>query len=206
MKPLFVFVTGFLISAFVQVDGLQIIPKHLPDYCSAPRTKAVRYVMLHYTSNALENPTNPMNVEKVFSIFSRYKVSAHYLIDRDGLIYQLVDETRTAFHAGKGHLPHDSSTHNALNGQSIGIEMMAIGTASEMRKLGVINYQLIPSAAIGFTEAQYVSLKRLLADIATRHPAFQLNCNQVVGHDAYAPDRRGDPGLLFDWQKLELSN
>jgi len=162
--------------------------------------------MLHYTSNALENPTNPMDLDKVLSIFKRYKVSAHYLIDRDGRVYRLVSENRIAFHAGKGVLSHDSSTQNALNGQSIGIELMAVGTASEMQKLGVINYQLIPESAIGFTEAQYQSLKQLLIELAGRHPDFKPNCLQVVGHDAYAPARRGDPGLLFDWQKLDLPN
>lgn len=192
--------------AFLQADSLHIIQKRLPDYCSAPRSKAVRYVMLHYTSNALENPTNPMDVDKVLDIFKRYKVSAHYLIDRDGSVYSLVPENRIAFHAGKGLLSHDSSTQNALNGQSIGIELMAVGTAAEMQKLGVINYQLIPEGAIGFTEAQYVSLKQLLLELASRHPELELNCRQVVGHDAYAPSRRGDPGLLFDWQKLELGN
>lgn len=147
-----------------------------------------------------------MDVDKVFSIFKRYKVSAHYLIDRDGTIYSLVAENRIAYHAGKGVLAYDSTTLNLMNGQSIGIELMAVGTASEMQKLGVINYQLIPGNAIGFTAAQYESLKCLLLELSARHPALQLNCEQVIGHDAYAPDRRGDPGLLFDWQKLEMPN
>lgn len=206
MSRLVLFLLVVLCGAMVQGDALLIIDKRLPDYCSAPRTKAVRYVMLHYTSNALENPTNPMEVDKVLDIFRRYKVSAHYLIDRDGRVYSLVPENRIAFHAGKGVLSHDSSTQNALNGQSIGIELMAVGTAAEMQKLGVINYQLIPEGALGFTEAQYVSLKQLLFVLASRHPELELNCRQVVGHDAYAPSRRGDPGLLFDWQKLELGN
>jgi len=206
MKWLFGLFVALFLCAFVQGDKLQSIDKRLPDYCSTPRTKAVRYVMLHYTSNALENPTNPMDVDKVLAIFKRYKVSAHYLIDRDGSVYSLVAENRIAFHAGKGVLSHDESTQNALNGQSIGIELMAVGTASEMQKLGVINYQLIPEGAIGFTEAQYQSLKQLLIELEVRHPDFKRNCLQVVGHDAYAPARRGDPGLLFDWQKLDLPN
>lgn len=206
MKVVFGLILLVSCCAFMQTSTFQIEQKRLPDYCSSPRSKPVRYVMLHYTSNALENPTNPMDIEKVLDIFKRYKVSAHYLIDRDGTIYSLVAENRIAFHAGKGVLGHDSSSQNALNGQSIGIEMMAIGTRAEMQKLGVINYELIPETAIGFTELQYQSLKSLLRDLKTRHADLKLNCQQVVGHDAYAPDRRGDPGLLFDWQKLELTD
>jgi N-acetyl-anhydromuramyl-L-alanine amidase AmpD len=206
MMRLFGLIICLSCFAFIQADSLKIIQKRLPYYCSAPRTKAVRYVMLHYTSDALENPTNPMDVDKVLSIFKRYKVSAHYLIDREGTIYSLVDESRIAFHAGKGYLPHDISTQNSLNGQSIGIELLAVGTQTEMQKLGVINYPLIPESAIGFTEGQYQSLKQLLAQLAATYPDFQLNCRQVVGHDTYAPERRGDPGQLFDWQKLELPN
>ncbi len=206
MKQLSWLAIWAIVSAFIQGEVLSITEKRLPDYCSAPRTKAVRYVMLHYTSNALQNPSHPMEVDKVLDIFKRYKVSAHYLIDRDGSIYSLVAENRIAFHAGKGVLKHDSSTQNVLNGQSIGIELMAVGTASEMQKLGVINYQLIPESAIGFTEAQYQSLKQLLTALAERHPEFECNKRQVIGHDSYAPDRRGDPGSLFDWQKLELAD
>ncbi len=178
--------------------------KWLPDYCSSPRNKAVRYVMLHYTSNALVNPANPLEVDKVIDIFKKYKVSSHYLIDRDGQLYRLVDEKRVAYHAGKGMLPADATTKDAMNGQSIGIELMAVGTAEEMALLGVKDYEVIPNYAKGFTEAQYHALQCLLEDIRQRHPLVRLNQKHIVGHDSYAPQRRGDPGKLFRWEKLCL--
>ncbi len=177
----------------------------LPLNCSAARTKPVRYVMLHYTSNALANPKNPLDVEAVLQIFKKYRVSAHYLIDRDGTVYQLVSEDRTAFHAGKGSLPNKPETLNAMNSMSIGIELMAVGTPEEMLKLGVKDYASIPDAAKGFTELQYQSLSELLLEIASRHDKLKITKGQIIGHDKYAPERRGDPGQLFDWERLPWS-
>lgn len=160
--------------------------------------------MLHYISNALLKPEAPYELAAIIDIFVKYKLSAHYLIDRDGNIYQLVPHNRVAFHAGKGRLVHAPHHENALNSRSIGIEMMAIGTASEMVLLGVKKYEWINEADKGFTEAQYEALKQLLDKIEKELPDFQKSLKTVVGHDAYAPTRRGDPGQLFEWEKLQL--
>ncbi len=37
-----------------------------------------------------------------------------------------------------------------------------------------------------------------------RDTARLLNRRQVVGHDEYAPDRKQDPGELFEWARLGL--
>lgn len=198
-----------IIIAFITLTSSTSQSKYvqalLPLNCSSARTKPVQYVMLHYTSNALANPTNPSDVKAVLQIFKKYRVSAHYLIDRDGTVYQLVNENRVAFHAGKGSLPDKPETLNSLNSMSIGIELMAVGTPEEMLKLGVKDYASIPDAAKGFTEQQYRSLSELLLDIASRHDKVKLTKGQIIGHDAYAPERRGDPGQLFDWERLPWS-
>ncbi|MDP2189466.1 MAG: N-acetylmuramoyl-L-alanine amidase [Sphingobacteriaceae bacterium] len=186
------------------VQGQDIQPLPLPSHCSAPRTGTVTHVMLHYISNALQKPESPYELAPIIDIFVKYKLSAHYLIARDGSIYQLVPHNRVAFHAGKGRLPHPPHHENALNGRSIGIEMMAIGTAAEMALLGVKNYDAISDSDKGFTDAQYVALIWLLDKLEQELPSFQKSKLTVVGHDAYAPTRRGDPGQLFDWEKLQL--
>jgi N-acetyl-anhydromuramyl-L-alanine amidase AmpD len=181
-----------------------IVSRPLPHHCSAPRTESPSHVMIHYISNALKAPQDPYHLDAIIDIFTTYKLSAHYLIDREGTIYQLVPHNRSAFHAGKGKLPHPPFHENQLNRHSIGIEMMAIGTEKEMRLLGVQAYHLIDSQHIGFTEAQYEALNWLLAELEQQLPNFKRTKQQVIGHDAYAPQRRGDPGILFDWSKLQL--
>lgn len=192
------------------IPTTEVASKLLSDKCSRVRssTASITHVMLHFCSNAVQKPENPYNLKDILNIFETYKVSAHYIIDREGIIHHLVNENRTAHHAGRGHLSHEGQEHqNDLNGRSIGIEMMAIGTQKEMSKfIPTSSYSKINKSDIGFTEAQYKSLDRLLKDIESRHTDISHDRNHVVGHDEYAPSRRSDPGSLFDWKKIGLNN
>ncbi|TAF35691.1 MAG: N-acetylmuramoyl-L-alanine amidase [Cytophagales bacterium] len=197
---------SFLSTVCVQ-DSFILEKKLISLKCSSPRAagKEVSFVMIHYCSDAVESPSKPYSVEKITSVFERYGVSAHYLVDRDGKVYQLVEENRTAFHAGKGKLPFAPYHENSLNGISIGIELMAIGTRQEMKLLNVgSGYDKIAKTDIGFTEMQYKTLRALLNDIQKRHPKVLNNRKHIVGHDEYAPSRRPDPGSLFEWSKIGL--
>jgi N-acetyl-anhydromuramyl-L-alanine amidase AmpD len=184
-------------------DDVPINNFHLPSQNSKVRTEEITHVMIHFISNAGENPHDPHNVDDVYSIFTEYKISAHYMIGRNGEIYQLVDEDRVAFHAGKGSLPGYPEYQNKLNEYSLGIELLALGTRDEM--LPMISgetYDSIDPAHIGYTDAQYRSLNLLLDDIYKRHPSVLRDRKHVVGHDEYALGRKTDPGSLFNWSKI----
>ena len=58
---------------------------------------------------------------------------------------------------------------------------------------------------IGYTEEQYASLRRLIEDLVARYSGMEPDRRHIIGHDEYAPDRKNDPGELFDWDELELS-
>lgn len=62
------------------------------------------------------------------------RVSAHYLIDRNGSIYQLVLDTRTAWHSG----------NKSMNQQSIGVELVA---SEAMRNLAPLQESALVSLA-----------------------------------------------------------
>ncbi len=190
------------------ISKTEVTSTLLSDRCSRNRSSnaSITHVMLHFCSNAANKPENPYNLKDILNVFETYRVSAHYIIDREGVIHHLVDENRAAHHAGKGTLAHENHRQNDLNGRSIGIEMMAIGTQSEMSKfISTSTYQKINKEDVGFTEAQYKSLNRLLKDIESRHIDIQHNRKHVVGHDEYSPSRRSDPGSLFDWNKIGLT-
>jgi N-acetylmuramoyl-L-alanine amidase len=104
------------------------------------------------------------------------RVSAHYLVGRDGRIYQLVDEARRAWHAGGGRW----GTITDLNSASIGIELDNNGTN-------------------GFPAAQVHALIVLLGDTCDR---LEIPRSQVIGHADLAPWRKSDPGEFFPWAKL----
>lgn len=106
------------------------------------------------------------------------KVSAHYLIEEDGRIFQMVDEAHRAWHAGVSAW----RGHTDINARSIGIELVNPGHEWGYR---------------AFPKEQMESLIALSKAILERHPIPPEN---VVGHEHVAPERKQDPGELFDWE------
>ncbi|UYZ21673.1 N-acetylmuramoyl-L-alanine amidase [Mesobacillus jeotgali] len=184
---------------------IPVIQDFMPRLNFVPRSNVQTHVVLHFISHAAMNPENPYIYEDIREIFVNYDVSPHYMIDREGKIYYLLPETRAARHAGKGELPGYPEYKDDLNDYSIGIELMAIGTEAEMGTiLSADVYKKIPQEHIGYTEAQYQSLNLLLEDILARNKKILRNREHIIGHDEYAPERKNDPGSLFDWSKLKL--
>ncbi len=104
------------------------------------------------------------------------RVSAHYLIGRDGDLYQLVADERRAWHAGGGRW----GTITDVNSSSIGIELDNNGSDP-------------------FSPAQIATLLRLLDDLCTR---LDIPRTQIIAHADMAPTRKRDPSRLFPWQQL----
>ncbi len=108
------------------------------------------------------------------------RVSSHYVVEEDGLVWQLVPEGRRAFHAGISHW----RGHAALNDRSIGIEIVNPGHDWGYRP---------------FPMLQMAALCELCLGVLTAHP---IPARNVVAHSDVAPDRKQDPGELFDWRGL----
>lgn len=128
------------------------------------------FVILHQTSNdsvakALSTLTDPAR-----------RVSAHYLIGRDGAVIQLVDESARAWHAGESWWGGSTD----LNSASIGIELDNTGDET-------------------FAEPQIVALLALLDELRQRYRIPPAN---YLAHGDVAPGRKVDPGRLFPWQRL----
>ena len=145
-------------------------PNHGPRTAGSP----IDMLVLHYTGMktaeaALARLCDPAA-----------QVSAHYMIDEDGTVLRLVDESRRAWHAGIAHW----RGHSDVNRRSIGIELVNPGHEHGYRP---------------FPEVQMAALIDLATGIIARHPIAARN---VVGHSDIAPDRKTDPGELFDWPRL----
>jgi N-acetyl-anhydromuramyl-L-alanine amidase AmpD len=185
------------------ITSLPTINYLLPQKNSEERITPITHIVFHFTSNAAQNPENPYNPNNIRETFLDYGISAHYMIGREGEIYLLVPENRIARHAGKGDLKNFPHYKDELNKYSIGIEMLAIGTKEEMNSmLPAEIYDAIPRPHIGFTGAQYHSLQRLVNDIVNRNPAIKKDRAHIIGHDEYAPNRKTDPGSLFNWTEI----
>jgi N-acetylmuramoyl-L-alanine amidase len=108
------------------------------------------------------------------------QVSSHYVVDEDGSVLRLVPEERRAWHAGVSHW----RGHAALNGRSIGVEIVNPGHEWGYRD---------------FPALQVAALCDLCLTILARHP---IPARNIIGHSDVAPDRKEDPGERFDWQGL----
>lgn len=132
--------------------------------------RKANFVIIHHTGDdtigqALGTLTDPGRA-----------VSAHYLIGRDGTIYQLVDERARAWHAGESKWGSDSD----INSSSLGIELDNNGQEP-------------------FPELQISALLDLLSDIKQRLSIPQAN---FLGHADVAPKRKTDPSRYFPWKRL----
>lgn len=133
-----------------------------------------RAIVLHYTgmetgAAALERLRDPAS-----------EVSAHYVVEEDGRIFQLVPEDRRAWHAGKSFWDGETDVNSA----SIGIEIVNGGH---------------DFGSPAFPDAQIEAVIALCRDIAQRHGIEPQN---VLAHSDIAPGRKADPGELFPWAKL----
>ncbi|MCB5945107.1 N-acetylmuramoyl-L-alanine amidase [Acidocella sp. KAb 2-4] len=138
------------------------------------RGETVSVLVLHYTGM----PTAQSAIELLCSPAS--KVSSHYVVDEDGAVYGLVPEEKRAWHAGISYW----RGQRLLNGASVGIEIVNPGHEWGYRP---------------FPGAQMAAVRELCLGILARHPIPPRN---VVAHSDIAPNRKQDPGELFDWQGL----
>jgi N-acetylmuramoyl-L-alanine amidase len=145
-----------------------------PNHEPRPDGTAVDILLLHYTGML----TGTAALERLCQ--PEAKVSAHYLIEEDGRILRLVPEELRAWHAGVACW---AGARN-INDRSIGIELVNPGHEFGYR---------------AFPEAQMAALIELAEGIRKRHP---IPAHRVLGHSDVAPERKQDPGELFDWPRL----
>jgi N-acetylmuramoyl-L-alanine amidase len=108
------------------------------------------------------------------------QVSSHYVVDEDGTVLRMVPEDKRAWHAGVSQW----RGYNALNARSIGIEIVNPGHEWGYRP---------------FPALQMAAVCDLCRVILSRHA---IPARNIVAHSDVAPDRKEDPGELFDWRGL----
>lgn len=109
-----------------------------------------------------------------FATLAGLRVSAHFVVHRNGDLTQCVSCERRAWHAGVSNF----FGRQRCNDFSIGIELE--GSDDEP-----------------FADAQYETLLALAAELWQRYPL-----RAVAGHSDIAPGRKTDPGSGFDWKRL----
>lgn len=147
-------------------------------YTSKSQESRVQFLVLHYTEGDFSG---------ALKILTEGPVSSHYLVNIDPpTVYRLVDESRTAHHAGVSSW----KGHTQLNASSIGIEI--VNRAFMDRTPAIENWQEFPQEQMDVVIA-------LVKDIVARH---RIRPDRIVGHSDIAPQRKIDPGPKFPWKRL----
>lgn len=154
--------------------ALDIIWHPSPNFGDRPEGARPDMLVLHYTgmktgAAALDRMCDPIAA-----------VSAHYMVEEDGRVFQLVADEKRAWHAGISCWQGESG----LNDVSIGIEIVNPGHE--------FGYQAFPAEQMNAVEA-------LSVELVSR---WNIRPQRVIGHSDIAPDRKQDPGELFDWARL----
>ena len=103
----------------ISVDDSFIINKKVSWGYSASSGRTIDTLVIHSSYDALGD--KPYDLDGLIAEYKQYSVAPHFVIDRKGKVYRLVDEKNIAYHAGTSTMP-DGRT--GVNNFSIGIELM----------------------------------------------------------------------------------
>jgi N-acetylmuramoyl-L-alanine amidase len=128
------------------------------------------FVIIHHTAqNSCDQTLRTFTLE-------RTKVSAHYVICKDGTIHHMLNDYMRAWHGGVAKWGNNTD----INSGSIGIE--------------IDNNGFEP-----FETAQINSLLLLLDKLKN---TYRIPAENFIGHGDIAPKRKVDPNINFPWNQL----
>ncbi len=159
--------------------GVQPVWMHSPNNGVRGKSQITAIVVHHTAGPAIGPAINTF-------LSTAEQTSAHYIINTDGQIIKMVQDSRQANQAGESHW----AGVNGVNSFSIGIEIV--------------------NATGSYPEAQYVALLELITQLRRRFPTI-VDWN-IVGHSDIATTggvlgrKSSDPGLQFEWSRLESRN
>lgn len=161
-------------------------------------------IVVHYTGGT----TAKSAINALFN--SKREVSAHFVIDVDGKVYQLMPLDKVAWHAGRSSM----GNRKGLNKYSIGIEIVNPGFLKQSSSGSFYTYYNQEVKADKAIEAKHKNESdsrfwhvfepvqiEAAADLCIELSEL-LNIKYIVGHDEISPGRKQDPGPLFPLEKL----
>ncbi len=154
------------------VERVVASPNHDERKLGAPDIILLHYTGMETAEAALERLCDP-----------QARVSSHYLVFESGSIFQIVPESRRAWHAGESSWEDTTD----INSRSIGIEIVNPGHD--------FHYSAFP-------KRQIAAVTALCRGILTRHAVRR---DRVLAHSDVAPARKRDPGEKFPWRVLSES-
>jgi len=154
---------------------MKIIKNFSPNYDRKKKAvNSIQIIVFHYTGMQSERES----IKRLCNPNS--KVSSHYLINRRGKIFRLVQDRHVAWHAGKSCW----GRYKNLNKNSIGIELVNKGHQ------------------FGYTSFKKKQISILINLCKKLIKKYKIKKKNIIGHSDIAPLRKIDPGEKFPWKYL----
>jgi len=134
-----------------------------PNFGERPPDTTIDTIVLHATAGGLD-------ATLAWFANAKSRVSSHYVIDKDGSMYQCVREVERAAHAGVSKMPDGRED---VNDFSIGIELVNLNDGQDP-----------------YPPEQMDSVVALVQYLADK---YKIPAENVVTHAEIAPNRKTDP-------------
>ena len=171
-------------------DGWYTLARRLesPNFGARPKDAVVDLVVVHSISlppghyggdqvQALFTNQLDWDAHQYFQSIRGLRVSSHFFITREGVVWQFVSCDDRVCHAGTSSFQGREN----CNDFSVGVELEGLEGDT-------------------FDSAQYVALTDLCLALRQAYPI-----KFVAGHEHIAPGRKQDPGTGFDWSAFARS-
>ena len=137
------------------------------------------YIMQHHTVS---------DYDRTIKIFTEQVVSAHYIIDKEGVVQELVLPEYRAYHAGKGSIIEGSILNS-------GILAGEFKTDMNSKSIGIEN---VNSGNEEFSDNQILANIFLCQKLSQDYNSIKSEL--MLGHSDWAIGRKIDPSIFFPWE------
>lgn len=161
---------------------MNIIDKHV-SFGNSGKPLNPRGIVTHAIYNRSQTGPERFDPNLILDILRHYNVVAHYLLCRNGDIWELCHPNIQAWHAGKSEF----RGLTGLNKYFIGVEW-------------------IGDEAHDFTDAQYESGAQLYSMLMIDHdiPSYNITMHRITSGPDVRDDWKWDPGERFDWIRFGM--
>lgn len=155
----------------MQIDKSE---KFLQFFDSVKEPRKIDFLVLHHVE--------ANSAKHAIEQFKQHQVSAHFLIEESGKIFELVDENNIAYHAGVSFW----KGFEGLNKNSIGIELVNLAPFEKK-----------------FEDAQMIAAVELCKYLVAKYK-LELVAHSDIAYSAETKllNRKQDPSHFFDWHFL----
>jgi N-acetyl-anhydromuramyl-L-alanine amidase AmpD len=147
---------------------MTVIKYPSPNQSARPDGTAIDCIVIHADAGKTDQGTISWILKR------KSNVSYHYLVTRQGVVYQFVDDDQKAWHAGVSEF----KGRKFCNNYSIGVSF-----ANDQK-------------GEAFTSGQVDAGVALVADLCR---TYGIPVERVTTHAVVSPGRKVDPGPLFPW-------